>query len=43
MGGQAQFMRARKDKKRRLDQDKKQDSKEKKGLLLGKKKCSFWL
>jgi hypothetical protein len=28
-------------KKRRLDEDKRQDSKEKKGLLLGRKKCNF--
>jgi hypothetical protein len=28
-------------KKRRLNEDKRWDSKEKKGLLLGKRKCSF--
>jgi hypothetical protein len=30
-------------KKKRLDKDKKWDSKEKEGLLLGRMKCSFWL
>jgi len=30
-------------KKKRLDQNKRQDSKEKEGLLLGRKKCNFWL
>jgi hypothetical protein len=29
-------------KKKRLDEDKRRDSKEKKGLLLGRKKCNFW-
>jgi hypothetical protein len=31
------------EKKKSLDQDKRQDFKEKEGLLLGRKKCSFWL
>ncbi len=30
------------EKKRRLDEGKRWDSKEKKGMLLGRKKCNFW-
>jgi hypothetical protein len=31
------------EKKRRLNKDKRRDSKEKEGLLLGRKKCNFFL